>query len=85
MTVTRQAPLSVGLSWQEYWSGSLFPSPGDLPHPGIKPSSSVAPALAGGFFPTDPPGKPIPSPLVATNYDLFSYENFFAYLLLKYY
>jgi len=39
----------VGLSWQENWSGLLFSSPGDLPHPGIKPSSSVVPALAGGF------------------------------------
>jgi len=40
---------------QEYWSGLPFPSPGDLPDPGIKPAS---PALVGGFFTTEPPGKP---------------------------
>ena len=52
-TVACQAPLSVGFSWQEYWSGLSFPSPGDLPGPGIEPMS---PALAGGFFSTEPPG-----------------------------
>ena len=54
-TVARQAPLSMGFSRQEYWSGLSFPSPGDLPDPGIKPMSL---ALAGGFFTTEPPGKP---------------------------
>ena len=53
-SVTRQAPLSVGFSRQEYWSGLPFPPPGDLPNPGIEPMS---PALAGGFFTTEPPGK----------------------------
>ena len=43
----RQAPLSMGLSRQEYWSGLPYPSPEDLPHPGIEPSF---PALAGGFI-----------------------------------
>ena len=38
-TVARQAPLSVGLSRQENWSGLPFPSPGDLPNPGIDPRS----------------------------------------------
>ena len=38
-TVAYQAPLSVGFSRQEYWSGLPFPSPGDLPDPGIKPGS----------------------------------------------
>ena len=38
-TVAHQAPLSVGFSRQEYWSGLPFPSPGDLPNPGIKPGS----------------------------------------------
>ena len=38
-TVARQDPLSVGFSRQEYWSGLTFPSPGDLPNPGIKPGS----------------------------------------------
>ena len=43
---------------QEYWSGLLFPSKGDLPSPGIKPTSPVSPALAGRFFTTVPPRKP---------------------------
>ena len=51
-TVNHQAPLSTGFSRQEYWSGLLFPSPGHLPNPGIKPTSLVTPALAGGFFTT---------------------------------
>jgi len=38
-TVARQAPLSMGFSRQEYWNGLPFPSPGDLPNPGIKPGS----------------------------------------------
>ena len=55
-TVARQAPLSLEFSRQEYWSSRLpFPTPGDLPDPGIKPSS---PALAGRFFTTELPGKP---------------------------
>ena len=53
-TVAHQAPLPMGFFRQEYWSGLPFPSPGDLPNPGIKP---VFPALAGGFFTTEPPGK----------------------------
>ena len=44
----------MGFPRQEYWSGSPFPSPGDLPDPGIEPQS---PALAGGFFTTEPPGE----------------------------
>ena len=40
-TVARQAPLSMELSRQEYWSGMPFPTPGDLPNPGIKPRSPV--------------------------------------------
>ena len=40
-TVAHQAPLSMGFSRQEYWSGLLFPSPGDLPNPGIEPGSPV--------------------------------------------
>ena len=53
-TVAQQAPLSMGFSRQEYWSRLPFPSPGDLPDPGIKPAS---PALAGVFFTHEPPGK----------------------------
>ena len=51
-TVACQAPLFIGLSRQEYWSGLLFPSPGDLPDPGIEPASLTSPALAGQFFTT---------------------------------
>ena len=47
---------SSEFSRQEYWSGLPFPPLGDLPDPGFKPAS---PALAGGFFTTEPPGKPI--------------------------
>ena len=54
-TVAHQFPLSMEFSRQEYWSGLPFPSPGDLPDPGIKPMS---PALAGGFFTTEPLRKP---------------------------
>ena len=49
-TIARQ--LSVGFSRQEYWSVLPFPSPGDLPNPGLKPASLASPALAGGFFTT---------------------------------
>ena len=51
-----QAPLSMGFPRQEYWSGLQFPSPGDVSDPGIEPDS---PALAGGFFMTESPGKPL--------------------------
>ena len=51
-TVAQQAPLSMGFSSQEYWSGLLCPLPGDLPNPGIKPVSPASPALAGRFFTT---------------------------------
>ena len=49
-TVAQQAPLSIGFSRQEYWSGLPCPPPGDLPDPGIKPASPMSPALAGRFF-----------------------------------
>ena len=55
-TVARQAPLSMGFSWQEYWSRLLFPSPGDLPDPGIKPGSS---AFQADSLPTELQGRPI--------------------------
>ena len=54
-TVACQAPLSMGFPRQEHWSRLPFLSPGDLPYPGIEPTS---PALAGRFFTTEPPGKP---------------------------
>ena len=53
-TVAHQAPLSMGFSRQEYWSGLPFPSPGDLPNPGIKPGS---PALQADALSSEPPGE----------------------------
>ena len=49
-TVAHHAPMSMGFSKQEYWSGLPCPPPGDLPNPAIKPTSLMPPALAGGFF-----------------------------------
>ena len=57
-TVTHQAPLSMGFSRQEYWSGLTFPTPGDLPNSGIEPMSLASSALVGGLFTTEPPEKP---------------------------
>ena len=51
-TIAYQAPQSMEFSRQEYWRGLPFPSPGDLPDPGIEPMSLASPALAGGFFTT---------------------------------
>ena len=56
-TVGCQAPLSMGFSRQEYWSGLPFIPPGDLRHPETEPVSLAFPALAGGFFITAPTGK----------------------------
>ena len=52
--VAQQVPLSMGFSRQEDWSGLPFPSPGDLSDPGTE---TLSPALAGGFFTTEPPGQ----------------------------
>ena len=49
-TVAQQAPLSMGFSRQEHWSGLPYPPPGDLPDPGIKPVTLMCSALAVGFF-----------------------------------
>ena len=57
-TVGHQASLPIEFSRQENRSGLLFPSPGDLPYPGVEPTSAVSPALTGGFFTIEPPGKP---------------------------
>ena len=51
-TAAHQAPLPMGFSRQEHWSGWPCPPPGDLPDPGIEPVSLKSPALAGGFFTT---------------------------------
>ena len=60
-TVACQVLLCMGYSRQEYWSGVPLPTPEDLPHPGIEPTSFVSPALAGRFFflPLLPPRKPL--------------------------
>ena len=57
-TLVHQLPLSMGFSRKESWSGLPFPLPGDLLDPGVELMSPAAPALAGGFFTTEPPGKP---------------------------
>ena len=54
-SIAHQAPLSMGFSREEYWSGLPFPSPGDLPNPGIEPRS---PALQAYALTSEPPGKP---------------------------
>ena len=54
-TVAYQASPSMGFSWQGYWIGLLFPSPGDLPDPGIEPEF---PALQADTLPSEPPCKP---------------------------
>ena len=71
-TIAHQAPLSMGFSRQEYWSGLPFPSPGDLPDPGIKPRS---PALQADALTSEPPGKggkaPFPSHLSLELYSMW--------------
>ena len=54
-TAAHQAPLSMGFSRQEYWSGFPFPTPGDRSQPGIEPGS---PILQADSLPCEPPGKP---------------------------
>ena len=53
--IAGQAPPSVGFFRQEYWTGLPFPTPGDLPNPGIE---AAFPALTGRLFTTEPPGRP---------------------------
>ena len=55
MTIACQTPPSIGFFRQKYWSGLPFPSPGDLPNPGIEPRSL---ALQADSLPCEPPGKP---------------------------
>ena len=79
-TLWTVAPLSMGFSRQEYWSGLPFPSPGGLPNPEIKLESPVSPALAGEFFTTAPSRK-----ACIWRYLLFIFYffNFFWYLVFK--
>ena len=57
LTAAHQVPLSLKFSGEKYWSKLIFPPPGDLPNPGIKPAPLVIPALAGKFFTTVPAGN----------------------------
>ena len=66
-----------GILQQEYWSGLPCPPPGDLPIPGIEPSSLVSSAVAGGFFTTAPPGKPQTSGMVEVLISLSSSLSIF--------
>ena len=61
--IVHQAPLSMGFSWREYWSGLPCPPPGDLHDPWIEPTSLMFPALAGGFFTTSTTSEALKSPL----------------------
>ena len=78
--VAHQAPLSMVFSRQEYWSGLPFPSPGDLPDPGIKPTS---PALAGRFFTTEPAGKPLSQNATQQLRELLMYATSYKGVLLR--
>ena len=62
LTVAHRAPLSVEFPRQEYWTGLPCPTPGDLPNPDIKLMFPESPALAGGFFNTEPPGEDVTPP-----------------------
>ena len=70
-TVTCHAPLSMGFSWQEYWSGLPFPSPGDLPDPGIKLRSPEAPDLQVHSLPLSYQGIPMSIGLTIKCFFLF--------------
>ena len=75
-TVAHQDPLSSQFPRPAYWSGLPFPSPGDLPDPGMEPAS---PALAGEFFTTEPPGKP--SSKISKTISLWKLEHIFPRIL----
>ena len=80
LRVARQPPLSMGFSRQEYWSGLPFPSPGDLPDPGLELLSPTSPAAAGGFFTSAAPGKP------SFIYDFFNFsQRFLVFFLILIY
>ena len=66
-TVALQAPLSMGFSRQEYWSGLPCPPPGDLPDPGTEPVSLKSPALASGLFATSTTWEVLTGPYICQN------------------
>ena len=75
-TTAPQAPLSIGFFRQEYWSGLLFPTPGDLPNPGMELASLTSPALAGEFFTTSATWEAQKTGINANKYD-FKFCNFY--------
>ena len=81
-TVVHQTPLTMGFLRQKYWRGLPFPPPEDLPNPEIEPES---PALAGGFFTTQPPGKPMANiciyEIITTIIMMNPRVNFFPFVL----
>ena len=70
-TVAYQAPPFMGFSRQEYWSGLPFPSPGDLPDPGIEPGST---AFQADALTSEPPGKPQLCFVLVTNEYTFIHQ-----------
>ena len=79
-TVAHQASLSMGFSRQEYWSRLPFPSPRDLPNPGIKLKSLVSPALGGRFFTTSTTREP--TPLCTIPHQIWEAINYKTYQLV---
>ena len=73
-TVAHQAPLSMGFSWQEYWSGLPCPPPGDLPNPGIKSVSPVSPELQVNAFPVALSGKILQN-IEGKSFDVMRVDN----------
>ena len=80
-TVACQAPLTMGFPRQEYWNGLTFPSPGNLPNPGIELASLRPPALQTGSLPLAPPGKPKKSTRCFNKTDLTESQGTQAWLL----
>ena len=78
-TAARQAPLSMGFSRQEYWSGLPCPPPEDHPNPGIEPMPPAAPALQGGFFAEEPLWKPLLNDSILI-YSVVIQKHFVVYL-----
>ena len=72
-TIAHQSPLSLGFSRQQYWSGLQWPPPGELPNPGIEPTSLMSPALAGGLFITGTTWEAPLSVYYSRNHIILSY------------
>ena len=66
----------MGFSRQEYWSGLPFPPLGNLPDPGMEPESPASPAIAGIFFTTAPPGKPLKGSILVRKLELAHFLEF---------